>query len=224
MSASSRCGGAVAILFALAFAAMAQSQYPQPDSSTDVGDWVVECYGKGADERCQVYQRVLMNKATAIALVATFTYKDTVDELAYQIAVPLGVKLSQPALLALGPDYAIALPVSRCTQQGCLLEGIISGDALARLLKAQTASITVVNPASGNFQIPMSLNGFTRARASIAPRSAKAGGSIKPITDDAARKQTGDVRSVEPAETEPADDQLWPVTGNQRRQEEAPRD
>jgi len=216
---------AALLLLALPVSIHAQPRFPEPDSRTDIGDWVVECYGVGPKARCQVYQRILMNKGTSIAMVATFAYKPAGnEELAYQIAVPLGVEVSKPALMALGPDYAIALPISRCTQQGCLLEGTISGDALDRLLAAKTASITVVNPNAGNFQIPMSLDGFARSLASIAPPSTNASEPITSRSGEEAAQESGEIRSVLPSPTEGVDDQLWPVTGSQRRQQEIPAD
>jgi invasion protein IalB len=203
---------AVAVLTAMLAGAPAQAQaqggdFPDPATRESVGDWVVECFDHpDLAGRCQIYQRILMNNNTEVALVATFAYRDSALHL--QVALPLGLDLSRGADLAIGPEYSTTVPITRCTMRGCLLEGQVTDGLLARLTSASAASVTVVNPGRGPFQIPLSLSGYDTALARIAPQAEAA--------DDPEAPEA--LPETPPDDAEMPDPALRPVTGTERQE------
>ena len=176
-----------------------------------------------------------MNQGRSIALVATFAYPPESQRVNFQIAVPLGIGLAQMASLQIGPDFNVKLPVTRCTQQGCLLEGSISPGLLDRLLQSEAASITVQNPGVGPFQVPLSLNGFSEAVQAIAPpppppEPEEPVEGLEPSGSEAQNDQSSGLNPVPPSEVaspgdnpglvaplpQTQDNSLSPVTGSQQ--------
>lgn len=176
--------------------------FPEPISQTPVGDWLVECFRtQRSDRDCQAFQRVTMNNGTAIALVTTFAYISP-TQLDIQMAFPLGVDITAGARFAVGADYTTTIPISRCTQQGCLVEGTVGANLSDMFQTNGQATVTVTVPGRGDFQVPFSLNGLTEALA-----------AIRPAPDPAPPASVSEDQIV-PSQAEPAPDTtLAPVTG-----------
>ncbi len=146
-----------------------QGNIPELDRE-EFGDWVVQCFaGSTSIEDCQLYQRVTTGDGEFTAMVVTFSWNAEQGSFETELALPLGVLLSFPPLLSIGPEYTANLAWSRCTSDGCLVEGTPNANVY-ELLKSNTqASITVMHPTDGQVVIPVSLNGFNEALARIAP-------------------------------------------------------
>ncbi|MEL7213516.1 MAG: invasion associated locus B family protein [Pseudomonadota bacterium] len=191
-------------MFAPHLVAAQEMIFPEPISQTPVGDWLVECFQTPrSNNDCQAFQRVTMNNGTAVALVTTFAYTSP-TQLEIQMAFPLGVDISAGARFAMGAEFTTTIPISRCTQQGCLVEGTV-GANLGRMFRDSTqATVTVTVPGRGDFQVPFSLDGLNEALASIRPAP-----PAEPTTsaqDD----------QIVPPNAEPAPDtSLAPVTGDE---------
>ncbi|PHP26232.1 invasion associated locus B family protein [Limimaricola cinnabarinus] len=198
-----------ALLSAAAGLAAAQEKpdYPEPLSRVEIGDWVVECFDEAlSSEQCQIYQRILINGGTAIAMVTTMAYgADGV--LSMQIALPLGIDLAEGAVISVA-DRGFLLPIDRCTKQGCLVDAAVPAGLMDALQGGSEASITVSNPSSGDFAIPLSLAGFGDALSRITPPPA-------PPSDDPAEEPEPSVLP-EPEADDPdgIDAALAPVTGD----------
>ncbi len=145
----------------------AQETFPEPDTREEIDDWVLECYR--ALDQCQVYQRVLINSGSAIAMVSTMAWDTDEDVLRVQLALPLGIDLSAGASISIDGAEPSKLPVGRCTQRGCLIEGHITDQLVSRLRAGTAAIMTVVNPPEDPFPIPMSLRGLDAALNRIVP-------------------------------------------------------
>ena len=165
------------LVLASAFATMAasttafaqQANVPELDRE-EFGDWVVQCFaGSTSIEDCQLYQRVTTGDGEFTAMVVTFSWNAEQGSFETELALPLGVLLSFPPLLSIGPEYQANLAWSRCTSDGCLVQGTPNANVY-ELLKTNTdASITVMHPTDGQVTIPVSLNGFNEALERIAP-------------------------------------------------------
>lgn len=144
--------------------------YPQPGTREPYQDWMVECYDAG--QRCQMYQRVILRaqdpaQPPRIVLVATLAFR--ASDLFLEMALPLGLDLAQGATLHLGPDVrATALPLTRCTSRGCLVEGRVDSPLADALQQAARAEVRIRDPASGDLRIPLSMAGYNAALARIA--------------------------------------------------------
>lgn len=136
-----------------------------------VGSWVVECLpGQSGPGECQLYQRITTNDANVVAMVVTFAWSVEEENLQTQIALPLGVLLSFQPQLAIDNSYVQELRWSRCTMDGCMIEGAISQEMVDRLTSASAATIAVVHPTEGTIQLPVALDGFTSALSAVLPQ------------------------------------------------------
>lgn len=155
--------GVFAALSALPLAA--QDRFREPESKVDVGDWSLECYlnEDRTPQACQAYHRVLMDNATRIALVTSFAVPADGAGVFYQIALPLGIDLMAGVTMTVDGDYSVKIPVTRCTLQGCLMEGRLTAAPYDALTAGKAATFTVVIPDQGVLAIPMSLIGFGEA-------------------------------------------------------------
>lgn len=226
---------AILPLMSLPENARAQETFPEPDTREEIDDWVLECYR--ALDQCQVYQRVLINNGSAIAMVSTMAWDTEEDVLRVQLALPLGIDLSAGASISIDGAEPMKLPVGRCTQRGCLIEGHITDQLVSRLRAGTAAIMTVVNPPEDPFPIPMSLRGLDAALKRIVPDRPQPEptpeptpvptpapqGAVSESTDGAAAGAGGGptAESVVPEVTAPSlsqdgekDEALRPVTGS----------
>ncbi|WP_339760165.1 invasion associated locus B family protein [uncultured Sulfitobacter sp.] len=157
-------------LFLVFGPAAAQQTYPEPKTRNAVGDWVVECFEPNSiAQECQLYQRVLMNNGSAIAMVMVMAFGPPNNTLYIQAALPLGISVANGVNVRIDDAVSLNIPISRCTQQGCLIEGEVN-ETLENAMRLGTeAAITVLNPTEGAFVIPMSLSGFNEALTEIEP-------------------------------------------------------
>lgn len=180
----------------------AQSLYPEPDLRMKEGDWLVECYGpESRNGNCQLYQRVLMNNATVIAMVFTVAYSPDGRGLFLQMALPLGSNLSAGARVTFGNAFDKNIPFSRCTDQGCIVEGEIT-PSLLQAMRVTSAGFIGVETGAGPLNIPISMNGFSAGIDRIAPISVPSSTLSTPSLE---------LPVEEPEATSP---ELAPVTGN----------
>tara|TARA_R110002012_G_scaffold47399_1_gene124197 strand:- start:2210 stop:2974 length:765 start_codon:yes stop_codon:yes gene_type:complete len=140
---------------------LGQSNYPMPIQRDSYNDWVVECFEPNdLGQECQIYQRLLINGGSAIAMVATMAYDPSDASLLMQFALPLGINIENGVVINIDEDIELSVPISRCTKQGCIFEGVATPGLRDALIEGKTASITVVDPTSQPFVIPLSLSGF----------------------------------------------------------------
>lgn len=202
----------------------AQDTFRDPESKVDVDDWSLECFlhTDGSPEACQAYHRVLMNNATQIALVAAFALPAEGEGILYQISLPLGIDLVAGVTLTVDIGYSVKLPVTRCTMQGCLLEGRLTNAPFDALMSGSVSTLTVQIPGQGALAIPMSLNGFSKSIRRIEAAARPTSTSTEPANADTTVSEN---RIVPNSDTDPdlgiinldqindIDPALAPVTG-----------
>ncbi|MFT4706414.1 MAG: invasion protein IalB [Yoonia sp.] len=180
----------------------AQSAYPEPDVVLSQEDWLIECYGaESRDGNCQLYHRVLMNGGTAIALVFTVAYPAGSDDPFLQMALPLGSDIAFGAKLTFGDGFSQNIPFTRCTDQGCLVEGAITANLLQEMRKTPTGFVEIINSV-GPLRIPISMLGYTAALDRISPN----------VTEPNAQEMTDIELHDVPAS--PIDSDFTPLTGD----------
>jgi invasion protein IalB len=199
----------------------AQDTYRSPSSEIEVGDWSLECFADSnvTPKTCQAYHRVLMNNATQIALVAAFTLPKNSTGLLYQIALPLGIDILTGVTLTVDIDYSVRLPITRCTMQGCLLEGILTDAPFDALMQGKNGTLTIQIPGQGALAIPMSLNGFSEAinqiEAILRPETAKPEADVR-ANESEIETISGTDPNVSPVNSDQVNQiepRLAPVTG-----------
>lgn len=147
----------------------AQSAYPEPDLRLVEGDWLVECYGaESRNGNCQLYQRVLMNNGTEIALVVAIAYAQDGSGPFLQMALPLGSEISSGARIEFSDVIDLEIPFTRCTDQGCLVEGQLT-EGLLNAMKNADAGFVTIQRGGQPLRIPLSLSGFPEGISRISP-------------------------------------------------------
>lgn len=186
--------------------ATAQEAHTPPASRVAYDDWLVECFERNEfGQECQIYQRVIMNNGSAIALVATLAFVPPDNYLGIQVALPLGIDLKEGATITIDDDASLDVGISRCTQQGCLFEGTVTDALEVALREGKSASVTVIVPSEGDFTIPLSLNGFGAALDEITP--------IQPPVEELSEAPPAPIEV--PSQEETVDNTLRPVTGTE---------
>ncbi|KIN71518.1 Invasion associated locus B [Sulfitobacter guttiformis KCTC 32187] len=198
----------------------AQDRFRAPESREDVEDWSLECYlnQDGTPQACQAFHRVLMDNATRIALVASFAVPAEGNGVLYQIALPLGIDLTAGVLMTVDGDYSVQVPVTRCTLEGCLLEGRLTAAPYDALLTGTSASFTVRILGQGELVIPMSLAGLATSIQRISAAAKPAPPPAPPSPESATALSPNSIidEVPDPLVTLPDDGvglSLAPVTG-----------
>ncbi|WP_418592194.1 invasion associated locus B family protein [Ponticoccus sp. (in: a-proteobacteria)] len=162
----------LAVLAASQASAQERAEFDR-NSRKDIGDWVVECVQPGEPEpgACQLYQRVLTQDPNVAAMVVALAWTPAEGALRLQLSLPLGTDLTRKPVLSIDGEAAEAFSWSRCLARGCLVEAPLSQELIARLAQGSAASITIAQPNSNGFQIPISLAGFRSGIGQITPPS-----------------------------------------------------
>ncbi|MBU0583139.1 MAG: invasion associated locus B family protein [Alphaproteobacteria bacterium] len=135
-----------------------QAAKPDKSGSKSAGEWKLECLEDAkVRPRCQVIVRALA--ANQVALVMGVAKVPSADKAAMQIAVPLGLAVGKGVRVEL-PGYSADFPVSRCTAQGCLVEGD-APEAFTEALKKGGDGAAVIYTTEGNsIRLPLPAKGF----------------------------------------------------------------
>jgi invasion protein IalB len=153
---------------AAAPAAKGQAATPvTAEGGTAFGKWLLQCpQGVTGKIKCQIQERVLSQGGQAL-LVLAFAYDPKAKQTLAQIALPLDVAINYGVQVVVGDKYQGNVAISRCAQQGCIVDGAVTGDMLAALMKGGTASIIVFNQAQKQIPLGFSLDGFPQAFAAM---------------------------------------------------------
>lgn len=131
-------------------------------SQQTFGQWSLQCSSdKAMNPPCQViYQLPAADRkvATVISLA-----RASGGAVGMQVAVPLGFAIQGGVRLAFGKAFSMTAAVSRCTLQGCLVEGVAPANLLAAMLKETSGQISLRMLQGKDIELPVSLDGFAQA-------------------------------------------------------------
>lgn len=146
-----------------------QISLDKPERTEDHGSWQVQCFGAVASgARCQIAARVATGNGAQTVLVFALAPAGDGDAFDVQIALPLGFAIGKGVELAIGGDYQANIDVSRCTAQGCLIEGRATPQLITAMRRGRDVGFKVRTPDDQVVQIPLSLQGFTAALERLA--------------------------------------------------------
>lgn len=138
-----------------------------PFEMTEFGDWTLECYRvpvRGIP--CQVVHQVLTGDGSQVLLATSMAFNATNERTEVQMALPLGFAIQPGMEMRIGDAYQSRVPISRCTAQGCLVEGDAAPEMIAAMRAATAPGSVSVGLVNGNtFAVPLSLDGFADAHA-----------------------------------------------------------
>lgn len=128
------------------------------------GDWDLQCVSHPKGEtRCQITGDVLSADGKQAVLVMSLAPTAKTKSIAIQMAVPLGVAVQAGVKIDIDEAYSASMPISRCTPQGCLVEGAVPVEMIEAMKTKSVASIGVSTPDGKNVPINLTLKGFGSA-------------------------------------------------------------
>jgi invasion protein IalB len=170
MKTSHLFAGLIAAALLLPVSAMAQSAAPPagtPLTPTDVkpiGDWTVRCFPVTSSSPCDMYEELDDKNTHQRVLGVSIAYVPGNNNHVVQIAVPLGVAISNGATIKTDTYTSPKLPFRRCDRDGCYVEMLLPDDMVAGLAKSgPEATVNVTADGGKAFALRFSLNGFSGA-------------------------------------------------------------
>lgn len=134
------------------------------------GDWGYKCdkSADGKQELCYVFQNVTKKEGGQLVLGARIAYREGQPDPLIVVTVPLGSLLPPGAALVMDGVEPVKLTYFICASEGCTT--IATGlpkEMLDAMKKGDKAVIRVAVPSKQVVGLPLSLNGFTKALASL---------------------------------------------------------
>jgi invasion protein IalB len=127
------------------------------------GDWTLQCAtDKSMNPPCQVIYRLTGTDEKQVMVVISMA-KASKDAVGFQMALPLGFAIQGGVKIAFGPKFTTKANVSRCTIQGCLVEGIAPAPLLAAMLKETSGQISIQMMQGNILDLSVKLEGFREA-------------------------------------------------------------
>jgi len=133
------------------------------------GDWHVRCFPVKSASPCEAIYLAVQKQTRQRVVGFTVVYAPSQDRYVMQIAVPLGVSISDGLVIATGSFTTEKLPLRRCDEGGCYVETAINTKMIDALkgASASEARIAVVWADGKKAQLPLSLKGFGDAVAEM---------------------------------------------------------
>lgn len=162
-------GGAAATASQRQAAPQQATAQATPARQRSYDDWEVQCeQASGSTNLCQIVGRTLSPDGGQVILVMSLAKDANAATMLYQAALPLGIAVQKPVSVSVGDAFETELKVSRCTPQGCLLEGAAETKFIDALKSGSKASFSVSTPEGQVIPIALSLHGFSDSFAALA--------------------------------------------------------
>lgn len=167
----------LALSVAVSAAALAQTPAapatppPQPEVK-NIGDWLVRCYPVQNESPCDIYQQQNDARSQQRVLAVSLAYVPRLDKDAIQISVPLGVAIQRGLSVHAGSYASQVMPYRRCDRGGCYVEMLVDNAFIDQLNHAGSDALIRIAADDGkNYDLKLSLNGFTAAYDSMAEQA-----------------------------------------------------
>lgn len=136
---------------------------------TTHGAWQITC-GKPPGskiERCGAVQDVASEDRPNVGLSVIFLKTIKGNRTQLRVRAPLGVLLPKGLSLNIDNKGVWNVPFVKCAVQGCLAEAFVDEDLEKKLLAGSTAFFIIYDTPDNGIGIPISLEGFQKALASL---------------------------------------------------------
>ncbi|NTJ63378.1 hypothetical protein G6M49_11350 [Agrobacterium rhizogenes] len=145
---------------------------PAPDASAQATPqiteqkfdaWTLQCSAdKTMKPRCQIVYRLTSPDQKQVFMVISMA-RSADKKVGMQMALPLGFAIQGGVKIGFGSKYSTMAKVSRCTTQGCLVEGLCPPEMLAALMKEKSGKVSIRMMQGNMAELPISLTGFGAA-------------------------------------------------------------
>ncbi len=125
--------------------------------------WTLQCSAdKTMKPRCQIVYRLTSPDQKQVFMVISMA-RSADKKIGMQMALPLGFAIQGGVKIGFGSKYSTIAKVSRCTTQGCLVEGLCPPEMLAALMKEKSGKVSIRMMQGNMAELPISLSGFGAA-------------------------------------------------------------
>jgi invasion protein IalB len=133
------------------------------------GAWQVSCRTPpGAkEEKCALVQSVTAEDRPNVGLTVVFYKAIGENKKLLRVVVPLGVLLPTGLGLKIDNQDVGNAPFLKCGKRGCVAEVVLQDEVIKKLKKGQTAMFIIFDTPEAGIGIPVSLQGFNDAFASL---------------------------------------------------------
>lgn len=133
------------------------------------GAWQVSCRTPpGAkEEKCALVQSVTAEDRPNVGLTVVFYKAIGENKKLLRVVVPLGVLLPTGLGLKIDEQDVGNAPFLKCGKRGCVAEVVLEDEVINKLKNGETAMFIVFDTPEAGIGIPVSLEGFTDAFASL---------------------------------------------------------
>lgn len=144
-------------------------QAPTPRNGKQYEDWTLRCgqANEQAPEACEMFQQHVNPETEKVVLHAAIGKLPNNDAPGMLLVLPLGISLPPGVFIKVDEGEAQAVPVERCTPDGCRVELLLDTPFLNQLKAGTTMTVVFhVYDQQGQRErvgVPVSLLGFTAA-------------------------------------------------------------
>jgi invasion protein IalB len=133
------------------------------------GAWQVSCRTPpGAkEEKCALVQSVTAEDRPNVGLTVVFYKAIGENKKLLRVVVPLGVLLPTGLGLKIDDQDVGNAPFLKCGKRGCVAEVVLQDEVIAKLKQGTNAMFIIFDTPEAGIGIPVSLQGFTDAFASL---------------------------------------------------------
>ncbi|MGH6864769.1 MAG: invasion associated locus B family protein [Methyloceanibacter sp.] len=133
------------------------------------GAWQVSCRTPpGAkEEKCALVQSVTAEDRPNVGLTVVFYQAIGENKKLLRVVVPLGVLLPTGLGLKIDNQDVGNAPFLKCGKRGCVAEVVLQDEVIAKLKKGENAMFIIFDTPEAGIGIPVSLQGFADALASL---------------------------------------------------------
>ncbi len=133
------------------------------------GAWQVSCRTPpGAkEEKCALVQSVTAEDRPNVGLTVVFYEAIGEKKKLLRVVVPLGVLLPTGLGLKIDDQDVGNAPFLKCGKRGCVAEVVLQDEVIAKLKQGTNAMFIIFDTPEAGIGIPVSLQGFTDAFASL---------------------------------------------------------
>lgn len=125
--------------------------------------WTLQCSSdKALKPPCQIVYRLASPDDKQVYMVISMA-RSADNKVGMQMALPLGFSVQGGVKIGFGAKYSTMAKISRCTTQGCLVEGVCPPGMVEALLKEKTGKVTIRMMQGNTADLPVSLDGFGAA-------------------------------------------------------------
>ena len=152
---------------ALAQSAQSTANTPKPEKYKDWDLFCPKPAAANAPQVCEIRTIILSDKGQRLGALVVAAQVGGGKEVIASALLPLGVDLTQPPSLAVGPDKPITLQYLRCLQRGCEAMTQLTAEQQTALRAGSSAKVAVGVGPGKKATFDFSLAGFSAAHDAL---------------------------------------------------------